>query len=396
MHSRKLYYFIDSPYIEVADIPNPLTKLTAQSKKESDTKTEKKSEVTASNNKKKQEKLPPRTMKTRNSVKSSENDTLSNKRKNDKNEKKNDTKESSNIVSDNNNNDDDDDDDDDDEDDDDDNNNDGDDDDDDEDNESLIKIKEKIKNSMNSKKHGIENQDTNKSNKHQKIAENTSINTNKPKKENNKDNTIKPEPKSDTTPLKKEIKPESNFTQSFDNKPDELIRQLSSDINDLVGVSLISSKPTELEMELLSDYSSDFSVSTSHIIPTDQDSDEMENMKDIPRPELMSMNELDSLFGDSDLEDINITSEDSKSVDSFPINKKRKFDNISASDSDSSFSTEPKKLNTFGLTNISLLKRNHVKKASGLSHEITSSFTDDDNLSTITSHFLGFSQHFIF
>ncbi|KAL6636055.1 hypothetical protein U3516DRAFT_529456, partial [Neocallimastix sp. 'constans'] len=39
MHSRKLYYFIDSPYIEVADIPHPLTKLpvkSSQTKKEID------------------------------------------------------------------------------------------------------------------------------------------------------------------------------------------------------------------------------------------------------------------------------------------------------------------------------------------------------------------------
>lgn len=70
----------------------------------------------------------------------------------------------------------------------------------------------------------------------------------------------------------------------------------------------------------------------------------------------------------------------------FQHQKKRKFDNISLSDSDYSVDST-KRLNTSsnGVSmlplvppNINLLKKNHVKKASGLSHEILSNLGDTD------------------
>jgi len=367
MHSRKLYYFIDSPYIEVKDIPNPLIKLAAQ---KAEAKGEKKTVSDTPSNKKK-EKAQPRVTRSRSSAKSSissDNDTLIenkaalNKIKTEKEIKKED---------------------------------DDTDNDDDEDNESLIKIKEKIQNSKkndnsdlspveekkNSKKHGIENSNVNKTNKHQKISNDIQKNDNK-KQKKLIEKEDKMEIESSINQTKKEVDP--NITQNFDNKPDELIRQLSSDINDLVSVSLISSKPNDLEMELLSDYSSDFSVSTSHMVSTEQDPEGLNTMNNKPwnvPPELMSMNELDSLFSESDLEDITTVSEDSKSVDSSSTNK-RKFDKISASDSDS-VSVEPKKVNTSVVSNF--LKKNHIKKASGLSHEITNDFSDSESASKADS-----------
>ncbi|ORX53820.1 hypothetical protein BCR36DRAFT_403478 [Piromyces finnis] len=365
MHSRKLYYFIDSPFIKVADIPHPLTKLAAQ---KAEAKNEKKNVSDIPTNKKK-EKIQLKTVNSRGLMKpniSSDNDIIiKNKIKIDKTIKepevgfKKDESDSDNE--------------------------------DDEDNESLIKIKEKIQNSKKNsnselnnieekigKKHGIDSTDSDstKINKNQKVNNDTLNDENKKLKKIKIENDNM-EIESNSTQTKKEIDPA--IVQDFDNKPDELIRQLSSDINDIVGVSLISSKPNDLEMELLSDYSSDFSVSTSHAIATEPDSDELDDINnkswDVP-PELMSMNELDSLFSESDLDDFNTMSEDSKSIDSYSTNK-RKFDVISTSESDNSSIQESKKINSSIISTFQ--KKNHIKKASGLSNEIINSFSDNES-----------------
>jgi len=445
MHSRKLYYYIDSPYIEVADIPNPL-----YAKKEAEAK------ATEAAKKKEKSSNKTSTVKTRHSTK---------QEKSTEEEEEYDKKEESDTLPS--------------EDEDEKDMEEEEDEDEDEDNESLIKIKEKIKNNAiklsggeeitslesqetsshneNSpnKKHKIERQELTKPNKHQKMnqdvdADNqnhklkedqevtkdnnhkikekvkkdgeneTKINENQVNSENTKESEKKKQVKNDheitiqkkekekekenqekddkdemaldSNPLYQSTKkdPDPPMISNYNNKPDELISQLSSDINDLVGVSLIASKPNDLEMDLISDYSSDFSVSTSHFMTTDQDSDGIDDIQDkdwdIPRPELMSMNELDSLFGDSDLDDLTPISEDSRSMDSFSTTgKKRSYDMISTESEPLTPGHEPKKLNSLLLNNpsngstIGFLKRNHVKKASGLSQEIVNHFSDEES-----------------